>query len=77
MKKSLELLLDEALKGIKELTYWDCYYSDVIPDTRYKNYKYFIKFHNTNNVFRSFKTQRELEYFCNKVVNEKIILDEE
>lgn len=76
MKKSLEEKIPNAMSRLKKKLGWDCYYSETIPDLRYKNYKYFIKFCNTHTVFRSFKTQKQIEEFCNKLLEENILLDE-
>lgn len=68
MKKSLENVLEIALKKMEDITNKYFYYSDIVPDMRYKNDKYFIKFCNTHNVYRSFKTQRDLEIFCKTIL---------
>lgn len=39
------------------------YFSDIVPDARYKGYKYFFKYHGTHNVAKAFKTQNEIESF--------------
>ena len=44
------------------------YFTQKAPDARYKNYKYFFKYYNTNKVAEAFKTQKELEDFLNEKV---------
>ncbi|WP_462427211.1 hypothetical protein [Fusobacterium varium] len=64
MKKSLEEKINKYCDNTEYP--FEMYYSDIIPDARYKNDKYFLKYHHTNNVAHSFKTQNELESFLDE-----------
>lgn len=42
------------------------YFSINVPDRRFKDYRYFFKYHNTHSVAQSFKTQKEIEKFIDE-----------
>lgn len=69
MIKRLQPLIKETLNVMESLNGHSCYYSEQVPDLRYKNYKYFFKFNNTHSVCECFRTQREMESFCNEYLN--------
>lgn len=48
---------------------YSIYFSTVVPDGRYKNYKYFFKYSSTNSVASAFKTQKELECYLDEKEN--------
>lgn len=63
MKKELNELIE---KYVAKTEYPRAvYFSEQVPDARYKGYKYFFKFIGTHNVSQAFKTQREIEEFIN------------
>lgn len=61
MKKKLKKRIEEYCER-SEFPY-KVYYSEVIPDERYRKYKYFLKYHNTHKVKEAFKTQKEIELY--------------
>lgn len=48
------------------------YFSDVVPDARFKKDKYFFKYHNTHTVAVAFKTQKEIEEFIEDNIEIKL-----
>lgn len=66
MKKTLIKKIDEFCD--KSEFPFSVYYSETIPDSRYKKYKYFFKYHNTHTVAKAFRTQKEIEEFLNDSV---------
>lgn len=69
MIKSLQPIVAETLNVMERAECHSCYYSEQVPDLRYKNYKYFFKFNNTHSVRECFKTQKEMEKFCKEYLN--------
>lgn len=65
MKKSLELKIEKYCNK-SEFPY-AVYYSNIVPDSRYSGYKYFFKYHGTNNVAKAFRTQKEIEEFLEDI----------
>lgn len=61
MKKSLNEKINSYCNST-EYPY-AIYYTDIVPDARYKGYKYFFKYHGTHKVVEAFKTQSELENY--------------
>lgn len=61
MKKELKQRIEKFCKDSEFPG--EVYFSSSINDCRYKFDKYFFKFHNTHNVMKSFKSQKEIENF--------------
>lgn len=59
--KKLLKRIENYIKSREDMVY--IYFSETINDLRYKKYRYFFKFCNTNNVAQAFKTQKEISEF--------------
>lgn len=42
---------------------YSVYFSEVVPDARFKGYKYFFKYHNTHNVHIAFRNQKDMREY--------------
>lgn len=64
MKKSLENKIEKYVNSTEYP--FKVYYTETpVNFGGYEGYKYFFCYHCTNNIYKAFKSQRELEEFLN------------